>query len=64
MVSVHYYDPWDFCGTESSTCTQWGEKATNSSKVASWGDESYMASQLKKMNTKFVENGYPVVVGE
>ena len=64
MVSVHYYDPWDFCGTESSTCTQWGEKTTNSSKVASWGDESYMASQLKKMNSKFVANGYPVVVGE
>ena len=40
MISVHYYDPWGFCGEESTTATQWGSKATNSPKVDSWGDES------------------------
>ncbi|MCR5585914.1 MAG: cellulase family glycosylhydrolase [Lachnospiraceae bacterium] len=64
MISVHYYDPWEFCGTESSAVTQWGDTATDSSKVASWGDESYMISQFKKMNDKFVDAGYPVVIGE
>lgn len=64
MISVHYYDPWDFCGNESYDATQWGSKATNTSKVASWGDESYMKSQFNKMYTKFVKAGYPVVIGE
>lgn len=64
MISVHYYDPWDFCGTESGTVTQWGDTVTDSSKAASWGDESYMKSQFKKMYDKFVANGYPVVIGE
>ena len=64
MISVHYYDPWDFCGTESGATTQWGDSVTDASKKASWGDESYMVSQFKKMYTKFVSQGYPVVIGE
>ena len=60
MISVHYYDPWDFCGTESGATTQWGDSITDYSKRASWGDESYMASQFKKMSSKFVSQGYPV----
>ena len=64
MISVHYYDPWDFCGTESADKTQWGSEATNQSKVPTWGDESYMASQFKKMHDKFVSQGYGVIIGE
>lgn len=64
MISVHYYDPWEFCGTESSDVTQWGSTVTNNSKKASWGDESYMISQFKKMHDKFVAQGYPVIIGE
>ena len=64
MISVHYYAPWEFCGTENGTVTQWGSKATNSSKKATWGDESFMASQFKKLKDKFVSQGYPVVIGE
>jgi endoglucanase len=64
MISVHYYAPWEFCGTESQAVTQWGSKATDSTKKASWGDESYMVSQFKKLKDKFVSQGYPVVIGE
>lgn len=64
MISVHYYDPWDFCGTETGAVTQWGDTVTDYSKVAGWGDESYMISQFKKMHDKFVAKGYPVVIGE
>lgn len=64
MVSVHYYDPWDFCGNESDAVTQWGSTVTNTSKEASWGNESHMASQFEKTYHKFVQSGYPVVVGE
>lgn len=64
MISVHYYDPWGFCGEESSTATQWGSVATNSSKVDSWGDESYLKSQFNSLYNKFTSQGYPVVIGE
>lgn len=64
MISVHYYDPWSFCGEESSAITQWGSKATNSSKVANYCDESYLQNQLQRLQSKFVSQGYPVVIGE
>lgn len=64
MISVHYYDPWGFCGEESTTATQWGSKANNSSKVDSWGDESYLKSQFNSLYNKFCSQGYPVVIGE
>lgn len=64
MISVHYYDPWDFAGDTSGTITQWGPAATNPSKTSTWGQEDYLDSQLKKMYDTFVTRGYPVVVGE
>lgn len=64
MISVHYYDPWDFCGTESSAITQWGSVATDSSKVASYGNETYLNSQFYNLYSAFTSKGYPVVIGE
>ena len=54
MVSVHYYDPWSYCGASSAaSATKWG-------KVS---DYEYLDQQLAKM-TKFTEGGYGVVIGE
>jgi endoglucanase len=64
MISVHYYDPWDFAGAENSTITQWGRASTNPSKRSTWGQEDWLDAQMKKMYDKFVVQGYPVVVGE
>ena len=64
MISAHYYSPWDFCGEESGTITQWGATATNSAKKSTWGQQDYLTSQFKSMYTKFVTQGYPVVIGE
>jgi endoglucanase len=64
MISVHYYDPWDFTGTENGTITQWGAGATNPAKKSTWGQEDFMDGQLKKMRDTFVTRGYPVFVGE
>jgi endoglucanase len=64
MISVHYYDPWDFAGEESGNITQWGPAATNPAKTSTWGQQDYMDAQLKKMYDAFVARGYPVFVGE
>lgn len=51
LLSVHYYTPWDFCGTDS---------------VNSWGSpKNYeqMNTLFEKLS-KFSEQGYGVVIGE
>ncbi|MBO5484014.1 MAG: cellulase family glycosylhydrolase [Lachnospiraceae bacterium] len=64
MVSVHYYTPWDFCGIEDYSVTQWGAEAEEMSKSATEGLEDAMEEQFKKLKTEFVDQGYPVVIGE
>ncbi len=51
LVSVHYYDPWTFCGTDS---------------VTMWGSEKEYKAQNEAFAklTKFTEQGYGVVIGE
>lgn len=51
LVSVHYYTPWDYCGTTS---------------VTHWGSVKEYAQQneLFEMLTKFTEQGYGVIIGE
>ena len=54
LVSVHYYDPWSYCGaTDATGATAWGITS----------DYEYMDKQLAKM-TKFVKRGVGVVIGE
>ena len=52
LISVHYYDPWAYCGDGQST-VKWGIKS----------DIQYMMDTLAKM-TKFTEQGVGVVIGE
>ncbi len=51
LLSVHYYTPWDYCGTES---------------VDHWGSPRDYKEQndLFKKLSKFSEQGYGVVIGE
>lgn len=51
LLSVHYYTPWDYCGTDS---------------VNTWGSPSDYEEQnrLFEMMSKYSEQGYGVVIGE
>lgn len=51
LVSVHYYNPWSFCGTESTE--KWGT-------VSDYEDQNKCLEKL----TKFTDKGYGVVIGE
>ena len=72
IVSVHCYDPWDYCGDESKKTFLWGERGSqiveinkaNPKNKASWGEEDHLESQMKKLKETFVDKGYPVVIGE
>lgn len=63
-ISVHYYAPDDFAfGESNNKVTRWGKYAAEEDKD-SWGQEDYMEEQIGKVKTAFVDNGYPVIVGE
>lgn len=51
MVSVHYYDPWNYCGAESGQ--KWGTKKDYQEQ-----------NDTLKMMSKFTEAGYGVIIGE
>lgn len=52
FVSVHYYDPWNYCG-DGTAVTHWGTKK----------EYTDMNDSLEAM-TKFTEQGYGVIIGE
>ncbi|XYI02395.1 glycoside hydrolase family 5 protein [Sorangium sp. So ce1128] len=59
ILSVHYYDPWSFCG--EATTNTWGAASPGSDN---WGQESHVVSQLDKLDAKFQKAGLPVIMGE
>ncbi len=72
MVSVHYYAPWDYCGTEDLKTILWGEYGEKmkdtygfpAMNLAKWGAEDYLDDLFDRMKTEFVDNDIPVIIGE
>lgn len=59
IVSVHYYDPWNYCGDKKAD-------SVDDLTGYKWGlaeEYTYMNEQVSKM-TKFTEAGYGVIIGE
>ena len=57
-VSVHYYEPSTFC--VATTESTWGHRET-------WGtsdDYTKLENHLDSLETKFIKNGIPVIIGE
>lgn len=62
MVSVHYYDPYDFCLNEKNLVkTQWGKEAEFAHRG---GVETAVDNDFAKLYEAFTSKGYPVVIGE
>ena len=71
-VEVHYYDPWQFAGLGEDA--NWGDmfyfwgddynSSTLPGRNATHSEEDHLVAQLQKMNTKFVSQGVPVILGE
>ncbi len=54
MISVHYYNPWTFCGDGASSKTEWGTDV----------EVKALQDLFIRCYKSFVMNGYPVVIGE
>lgn len=63
MISVHYYDPYNFTLNEGSKVFKWGNNAVFPWKV-NWGHEDHVETQFKKLYDEFTSKGYPVIIGE
>ena len=72
ILSVHCYDPWDYCGEEEKTIFLWGEKGqeiielelADRRYMADWGDEEHIKAQFSLLKRKYIDKGIPVVMGE
>ena len=72
VLSVHCYDPWDYCGTENNKTFLWGERGqeiveingASPKNTASWGKEDHIDAQMEKLKTGYVDKGIPVIIGE
>ncbi len=72
MAEIHYYTPYPFCLMTNDE--SWGKMsyfwgADNHStslpeRNSKFGEEVEMSNLLRKMKTKFVDNGIPVIMGE
>lgn len=61
LVSVHFYDPYDFAIADVNT--QWGHTAL-SEKKANWGDETNVTGIFSNLKKTYIDKGIPVYIGE
>lgn len=61
LVTVHFYDPYEFTLTDKYS--EWGHTAA-ADKKESWGDEDNVRQVFASLQTAFVDKGIPVYLGE
>ncbi len=61
MVSVHFYDPYQYALEENMNCSVWGNDVQGG---CGWGNEDFVDAQFDKLVTAYVENDIPVIIGE
>ena len=61
ILSVHFYDPYNFTLEDSKS--EWGHTGDASKKVDG-SDETYVLKQFKVLYDTFVKDGVPVYIGE
>lgn len=61
IVSVHYYDPYDYALKEDLFATGWG---LGGKRAANWGNEDYVEQQFQKLEDAFISKNIPVIIGE
>jgi endoglucanase len=59
ILSVHYYDPWDFAGEGSSPA--WGNGAPGAD---TWGQEDHVTTQFDALKSAYIDKGLPMIIGE
>lgn len=61
IVSVHFYDPYDFALQETLHVTGWG---LGGKRAPNWGNEDYVEQQFQKLEDTYISQNIPVIIGE
>lgn len=59
ILSVHYYDPWDYAGAAKTNT--WGASSPGRD---SWGQEDHVVAKFDALKATYVDQGIPVIIGE
>lgn len=63
MISVHYYDPWKFCGgKEAPGIFRWGDSIKGQA-IRNRG-EKHTDAKFDQLYDAFISKGYGVIIGE
>lgn len=63
MISVHYYDPWKFCGGEEAPgIFRWGDSIKGQA-IRNRG-EKHTDAKFDQLYDAFISKGYGVIIGE
>jgi aryl-phospho-beta-D-glucosidase BglC (GH1 family) len=58
IVTVHFYDPYDFAGSAKQKV--WGNKAL----AGNWANENNVRNTFTLVRNRFITSGIPVIIGE
>ncbi len=64
MVEAHFYDPYQFALQEDGGAYLWGADRAGSDAHSGWGDEDWVDEAFTSAQTAFIDQGYPVILGE
>ncbi|MDO5519273.1 MAG: cellulase family glycosylhydrolase [bacterium] len=64
MIGVHYFEPWEFCKSENTVITQWGEDARNLERCSMDSGEVDLGKNFNMLRDNFIAKGYPCVITE
>lgn len=60
-VEVHYYTPWEYCGT--NTYYYWGQQYKDFGPISSY-DEQAMRNEFQQMAQEWGQQGLGIIIGE
>ncbi len=61
MLSVHFYDPYQYALEENMNTVVWGSDAPGN---CGWGNEDHVDTLFDRLKTTYIDNGIPVIIGE
>jgi endoglucanase len=65
ILEFHYYNPWNFCGTDDSTCVRfWGDDYKTYGNVSTYGTADMIKSDFATLKANYIDKGVPVLLGE
>jgi len=65
ICEFHYYNPWNFCGIDDSSCVRfWGDDYKQYGNISTYGTADMINSDFATLKSTFIDKNIPVIMGE